>query len=225
MKIHAHSQSLNYPPAHQEAGKTANKDQNTTFPKPLESDSSKNTSKNFDDNKSTSEYNNIHNELNKEELEKIQELKQRDLEVRNHEAAHLAAAGQYATSGAKFQYQRGPDGKNYAVGGEVSIDTSAIPNNPEATIKKAQQIQAAAHAPAAPSNQDRQVAAQASKLESEARMELAEQRQTNINKSGEENKTSESENVGNNQHNAIKAYEETSRSNPYSTNNYLNYTV
>ena len=114
-------------------------------------------------------------ELSPEDLRTVQELKQRDREVRAHEAAHLAAAGRYATSGASFEYARGPDGRNYAVGGEVGIDTSPVPNDPQATIRKAQQIQAAAQAPANPSSTDRQVAASAAQMESKARQELSEQ--------------------------------------------------
>lgn len=114
-------------------------------------------------------------QLDDADLEKIEELKKRDREVRSHEAAHLAAAGQYAQGGPTFDYQRGPDGKNYATGGEVSIDTSPVPNNPEATIRKARQIRAAAHAPAEPSGQDRRVAVQASQMEAEARAQLQEQ--------------------------------------------------
>ena len=113
--------------------------------------------------------------LDEAELKKVSELKQRDIEVRAHEAAHLAAAGKYATGGASFEYKRGPDGKSYAVGGEVGIDTSPVPNDPEATLRKAQQIQAAAHAPASPSAQDRQVAAQAAAMASQARAEISQQ--------------------------------------------------
>jgi hypothetical protein len=57
----------------------------------------------------------------------------------------------------------------------VSIDTSPVAGNPEATIRKAQQIRAAANAPANPSGQDRAVAAQASQMEQAAHQELAEQ--------------------------------------------------
>jgi len=114
--------------------------------------------------------------LDEAELKKVQELKQRDIEVRAHEAAHLAAAGKYAQGAASFEYKRGPDGKSYAVGGEVSIDTAPIPGDPKATLRKAQQIQAAAHAPANPSAQDRQVAAQAASMAANARAEIAEQR-------------------------------------------------
>lgn len=108
-----------------------------------------------------------------DEQREIERLKARDREVRAHEAAHLAAAGGHATSGAKFEYERGPDGVNYAVGGEVSIDTSAVAGDPQATLQKAQQVQRAALAPADPSGQDRQVAAQAAAMAAQARAELA----------------------------------------------------
>ncbi len=115
-------------------------------------------------------------QLSEEDLKTVQELKQRDQEVRAHEAAHLAAAGKYATGGASFEYARGPDGKNYAVGGEVGIDTSPVPNDPQATIQKARQIKAAAQAPANPSSTDRQVAANAARMEATARQEVSQQR-------------------------------------------------
>lgn len=112
-------------------------------------------------------------ELSDEESREVRELKQRDAEVRRHEQAHIAAAGQYARGGAKFEYQRGPDGRQYASGGEVSIDVGRE-STPEATLRKAQIVRRAALAPAEPSPQDRSIAAQASRLETEARREIAE---------------------------------------------------
>ncbi len=44
-------------------------------------------------------------EISEPDLKVISELKQRDSEVRAHEAAHLAVAGSIATSGASFSYQ------------------------------------------------------------------------------------------------------------------------
>jgi len=108
--------------------------------------------------------------LQKEQKE-IAELSATDREVRAHEQAHAAVAGAYAGN-TTYKFVKGPDGVSYAVGGEVSISTSAIPNDPEATIRKAQQIRNAANAPADPSPQDRSVAAQASRMESEARAQL-----------------------------------------------------
>ena len=108
------------------------------------------------------------------------ELKARDREVRAHEAAHAAAAGSVATGSPQFTFQRGSDGRLYAVGGEVSIDTSPVPGDPQATIQKAQTIRAAASAPSNPSAQDRSVAAQASRMEAQARRELQEERTQEI---------------------------------------------
>jgi hypothetical protein len=65
----------------------------------------------------------------------------------------------------------------YAVGGEVPIDVSPVPANPQATLQKAEAIQRAALAPAEPSGQDRQVAARAAALALTARQELARQSQ------------------------------------------------
>ncbi len=100
-------------------------------------------------------------ELSPEEKQALDDLKARDREVRAHEQAHLAAAGPYAKGPPSFEYQTGPDGKPYAVGGEVQIDTSKVSGNPQATLVKAQTIRRAANAPRNPSAQDRQVAAQA----------------------------------------------------------------
>lgn len=113
-------------------------------------------------------------ELTEEEQREVQRLQQRDREVRQHEAAHVAAAGRYARGGAQLQFSRGPDGRQYATGGEASIDVSPE-STPEATIAKAQIVRRAALAPAEPSPQDRRVAAQASQLELKARQELAKQ--------------------------------------------------
>lgn len=110
-------------------------------------------------------------ELTPEQLEQIRKLKTRDTEVRQHEQAHLAASGGLAVSGASYSYQKGPDGVNYAIGGEVSIDTSPG-RTPEDTIARARTIQAAALAPAEPSGPDQAVAAKAQQMEQAARGQL-----------------------------------------------------
>lgn len=108
--------------------------------------------------------------------QEVRELKQRDAEVRRHEAAHKSAAGPHASGGPTFQFQAGPDGKQYAVGGEVSIDTSEVAGDPAATIRKMQQVRRAALAPANPSAQDRAVAATAARLEQRARTQASQER-------------------------------------------------
>lgn len=103
------------------------------------------------------------------------ELKARDAEVRAHEQSHLAAAGSYATGGINYEYQAGPDGKQYAVGGSVDIDTSPVEGDPEATIRKAQIVRSAAYAVSDASSADGSVAAIASSMEMNARMQIVEE--------------------------------------------------
>ncbi|MFB2745283.1 putative metalloprotease CJM1_0395 family protein [Aeromonas veronii] len=103
--------------------------------------------------------------------QQVQDLVERDKEVRTHEQAHQSAGGEYASS-PTYQFTQGPDGKRYATGGEVQIDTSVVPGDPAATISKMQQIRSAALAPAEPSAQDLAVARSAAASEAKARKEL-----------------------------------------------------
>ena len=125
-------------------------------------------------------------ELSEEERRLLNELRARDAEVRAHERAHLAAAGPYANGAPTFEYQTGPDGRQYAIGGEVSIDSSPVPGNPEATVRKAQTIKRAALAPREPSAQDRQVAAQAAQMETKARQEVQAEKEKEKEEAEEE---------------------------------------
>jgi hypothetical protein len=109
-----------------------------------------------------------------ESARELQDLADTDRRVRAHEAAHLAASGGLAQGGASFSTVRGPDGRMYAVGGEVSIDVSRG-RTPEETIARAQTVRRAALAPADPSSQDYRVAAQAAQMQAEAQRELARQ--------------------------------------------------
>ena len=110
-------------------------------------------------------------ELEQKEAQALNQLKQRDREVKAHEQAHAAVGGQYAGS-PSYEYERGSDGNNYAVAGEVPIDISEVPNDPQATIEKMQQVRAAALAPQEPSGADRAIAAEANQKMSEARADL-----------------------------------------------------
>ena len=114
-------------------------------------------------------------ELTDAEQRQVEKLKQRDRVVREHERAHATAGGNIAGS-PSFTFVTGPDGKQYAVGGEVSIDVSPVPGNPQATIRKMEQVKRAALAPSNPSSQDRRVASQADAAILQAKQELAEQR-------------------------------------------------
>jgi hypothetical protein len=79
-------------------------------------------------------------------------------------------------SGGSYTYQTGPDGKSYAVAGEVSISAS-YSGSPQERLHQAETVRRAALAPADPSPQDRQVAAQAAAVAFQARTDIrAEQR-------------------------------------------------
>jgi len=114
-------------------------------------------------------------QLSEAEEKMVQDLKERDREVKAHEMAHLASSGQYARGGPSYSYQQGPDGRRYAVGGEVPIDIGKE-RSPEETIQKMQAGQRAAMAPADPSATDRGIAANAAALENHARQELQRER-------------------------------------------------
>ena len=112
-------------------------------------------------------------ELSTSQKALITKLQATDTKVRQHEAAHIAAGGNVIKSGANFTYQKGPDNKLYAVGGEVAIDTSKEAT-PQKTITKMQTIRAAALAPSDPSPTDYKVATTATLLEMKARLELSQ---------------------------------------------------
>jgi hypothetical protein len=85
--------------------------------------------------------------------------------------AHANIGG--TTTGApSYTFEVGPDGKKYAVSGEVDVDLSIVPGDPQATIVKMQKVYAAALAPVSPSIQDTRVAASATQKILTAQSEL-----------------------------------------------------
>ena len=111
--------------------------------------------------------------LTPQEQQVVSKLQARDVAVRAHEAAHMAAAGGLG-GGASYTYETGPDGRRYAVGGEVPVQL-ASGRTPDETIQNAETVRAAALAPADPSAQDLAVASQASQMEAQARQQKAAQ--------------------------------------------------
>ena len=148
-------------------------------------------------------------ELTQDQKMQVIELQRRDLEVRTHEAAHMSA-GAGLTTGASYSYQRGPDNKMYAIGGEVGVDTSPG-KTPEETLKKAAQIKRAALAPAQPSSADLQVAATATNMELDAKMEI----QKNQNQETKEKTEQNSQNSQSSQD--TSSYLNEQRKNPYNS--------
>lgn len=117
-------------------------------------------------------------QLTDEEKKMVQELKARDTEVRAHERAHAHAGGNMAGA-PNYQFQTGPDGQRYAVGGDVAIQMPSS-KDPATRVQEARQVRAAATAPSRPSSQDLKVAAAASKIESEALAELQEEKRLSV---------------------------------------------
>ncbi len=122
--------------------------------------------------------------LSEAEEKQVEKLKERDREVRAHEQAHARAGGGHAGA-PSYSYQQGPDGKRYAIGGEVSIDTSAE-RTAEATIRKMQVVIRAATAPAEPSSQDLKVAQQARAQLQEAQAQVRQERAAEQSGGGDE---------------------------------------
>lgn len=178
-------------------------------------------SNNGDDSKSNK---NVHNSQLSDVQTKmvLAALKKADAEVRAHELAHMAAGGGL-TGGVSYTYETGPDGKRYAVAGEVSIDTSAG-STPEETLRKAKTIKAAALAPANPSAQDRKVAAAATAMLQQATAQILQQKQQEIKNeiervTGDKKKVDETDSVKTNANNVNEA---TTSSNNNSDNSFEN---
>jgi len=123
-------------------------------------------------------------ELTPGEKTQVAKLQARDTQVRAHEAAHIAAGSGVVTGGASFTYQTGPDNRQYAIGGEVPIDTSGA-STPEETVQKMRQVRAAAMAPADPSPTDYSVAATATLLEMRAMQEISQKAKEEMGESGQ----------------------------------------
>ena len=117
------------------------------------------------------------NKLSTEEKQIVSELQARDSEVRAHEAAHQS--GGASTGAASYTYQKGPDGKMYAIGGEVPISIKSG-STPQETIANAQAVIASALAPADPSGQDQAVAASAMMMITKAQQQLAQENQKKL---------------------------------------------
>lgn len=133
-------------------------------------------------------------ELTPEQQQVVDKLKARDREVKAHEQAHIAAAAGINASAPTYDYQVGPDGKQYAIGGEVSISFTES-KDPQSNIANAEAMKASALAPANPSGQDLSVARSADEIIAKAKQDLAEQ-DKETSKSGESDGTDTEETSG-----------------------------
>ena len=102
----------------------------------------------------------------------VEALRQRDAQVRQEETAHAGVAGSLAGP-ISYVYQRGPDGRQYAVGGSVPISAQAVTGDPDEARRLGGRIAAAALAATNPSAADLSAAASAYRF---AQPETAENR-------------------------------------------------
>lgn len=87
----------------------------------------------------------------------LEKFKQTDAKVRTHEQIHASIG--HTTAPISYNYQKGPDGQMYAVGGSVRLDTS-IPKEPKAAAFKLDQILKAANGVSDSSGADNTIASQ-----------------------------------------------------------------
>lgn len=106
-------------------------------------------------------------------------LEQTELQIRRHVAAHNAVSPQYV-SAPSYSYSPAIDGTRYITSGDVSFETSAIANEPQQTLSKAQLIQRAALAPNDPTPSDFSASQRAQQLAYSARLEMQTSGSENI---------------------------------------------
>ncbi|EKA2713500.1 hypothetical protein OKX29_001737 [Campylobacter coli] len=173
-----------------------------------EQENTENTNSQNKDSKQNNEQTQMINgvELTIQQVQQVRELQSIDRNVKAHEAAHQAAGGGLAGA-ASFSYTRGPDNQMYATAGEVPIRMQKG-RTPEETIANARQVVAAAMAPADPSPQDYKVAANALKMEFEARAEATKLKAQEAQEKKEENEEKQ-ENLDINNQDSKDNFEET----------------
>ena len=92
-------------------------------------------------------------ELTAEERAAVDRLRQRDSQVKQEEKAHAAAAGTSAGP-ITYTYTVGPDGRQYATGGSVSVRISNPSSDPAKLAEAASRLSTAANAAHNPSAAD-----------------------------------------------------------------------
>ncbi len=88
-------------------------------------------------------------------LRVLEKFKQKDAQIRTHEQTHASQAN--TTTPISYNYQVGPDGKLYAVGGYVRLDTS-MPKDPQEALYKLDRLQSATTSVKDMSGADAQIA-------------------------------------------------------------------
>ncbi|WP_026804381.1 putative metalloprotease CJM1_0395 family protein [Aliarcobacter lanthieri] len=105
---------------------------------------------------SNNDINNLDKNYDERDYQRVlNRFQNRDSEVKAHEQLHASLAT--TTTPINYDYQVGPDGKLYAIGGSVRLDTS-IPKDESAAIQKLDELKKAAAAPEGLSQADSSIA-------------------------------------------------------------------
>ncbi len=102
----------------------------------------------------------------------LQRIKNIDRNVRLHENSHASADGVQTIGTARYKYAEGPDGKLYAVGGEVTVAVQSS-GKPEDNLRAARALRSSALSSDNPSPADFAAAADAGQIEIEALSQMA----------------------------------------------------
>ncbi len=78
-----------------------------------------------DDNETDTSKQLNNKELSRKEPQEVRELQLKDRQVRAHEQAHVAASGRVAVSSSHYEFETGPDDRQYAVGDSVNYNMPA----------------------------------------------------------------------------------------------------
>ncbi|MBD3166758.1 hypothetical protein GF324_09180 [bacterium] len=116
------------------------------------------------------------------EEERTRDLEERDEKVRRRAEAQKAAAGSLAGGSPVYQYEIGPDGRQYAVSGHVNIKVREG-RTPEERLKNAEKAERAATAGGEITPKSAQIAAEARREARRAREEIEEQKREDGNES------------------------------------------
>ena len=115
-------------------------------------------------------------ELSTDQLKSVKKKREFDKALTKHEEDHHTVAADLARSGPLYEMETGEDGQEYRKSGKVMIDTG-ITESDEKTVKKMQQVRAAALAPdgnqlAPLSDADKRIAAEATEKEQAAQARM-----------------------------------------------------
>lgn len=116
-------------------------------------------------------------DMGRNDARRMSEAEVRTLRIQERQVRRTqfvkAAVGGATVTGASYQFDIGPDGHRYIVGGDVALDVNPVEGDPRATIHKMQRVRAAAVISHTPTRNDRNATFASVRTEGSARIQLA----------------------------------------------------